>query len=272
LALLRKAPAKAAFLLVLILLLTAITQIGGLVLWLCTPGFGWVERRFSRRHPLVRTFLSFGLFAAAYLAFSLAVVPLAGLSGRVPLPCGWIGAADIAPATRLTCLANRHFVSLPTQQALHTINARFSAGNSGYRIIYLDAGFPLFDGFPMIPHLSHGDGRKIDLALIYNNRTTSPSPVGYWAYIQPRPTDSQPCAGGSGWLRWDLEWLQPMFGKPVLDEDKTRSLLITLANAPEVRRIFIEPHLKQRMGLTSTKIRFQGCRAARHDDHIHVEF
>jgi hypothetical protein len=40
-----------------------------------------------------------------------------------------------------------------------------------------------------------------------------------------------------------------------------------------VRRVFIEPHLKARLDLARlSKVRFAGCRAARHDDHIHVDF
>ena len=36
--------------------------------------------------------------------------------------------------------------------------------------------------------------------------------------------------------------------------------------------LLLEPHLKTRLKLEKyDKIRFQGCRAARHDDHIHVQ-
>lgn len=33
--------------------------------------------------------------------------------------------------------------------------------------LYLDANFPFFDGFPLLPHLSHVDGRKRDIAYYY---------------------------------------------------------------------------------------------------------
>ncbi|MFT5619364.1 MAG: hypothetical protein ACI85I_002607, partial [Arenicella sp.] len=37
-------------------------------------------------------------------------------------------------------------------------------------------------------------------------------------------------------------------------------------------KVFIEPHLKTRLGLENySKIRFHGCQAVRHDDHIHVQ-
>lgn len=55
-------------------------------------------------------------------------------------------------------------------------------------------------------------------------------------------------------------------------EEANRYLLIELAKHPKVRKIFIEPHLKERLGLSQyDKIRFHGCHAVRHDDHIHIE-
>ena len=38
-----------------------------------------------------------------------------------------------------------------------------------------------------------------------------------------------------------------------------------------IEKVFIEPHLKTRLNLTSNKIRFHGCQAVRHDDHIHLQ-
>nr|WP_261337459.1 hypothetical protein [Rhizobium leguminosarum] len=38
-----------------------------------------------------------------------------------------------------------------------------------------------------------------------------------------------------------------------------------------LQKIFIEPHLKNALGIADSHIRFQGCRAARHDDHIHIQ-
>ena len=39
----------------------------------------------------------------------------------------------------------------------------------------------------------------------------------------------------------------------------------------KVERIFIEPYLAARLGVSSDVLGFQGCRAARHDDHIHIQ-
>lgn len=272
LALLRIAPARAVFLLFLVFLFTAATQIGGLALWLCVPAFSRVRQRLARRGPMLRVSLNAAIFAAVYLAFSLAAIPLAGLAGRAPLPCGWAGDGTFAPRTILTCLANRHYAALSAKQALQQVNERVSAENRGISIAYLDAGFPFFDGFPMLPHLSHRDGRQIDLALIHDDGAASPSPIGYWGYQSPRPGDPMPCMGREGWLRWNLEWLQPLFGSAPLDESAMRDLFDGLAESTAVERILIEPHLRTRLKLDHPKIGFQGCKAARHDDHIHVAF
>jgi murein endopeptidase len=48
-------------------------------------------------------------------------------------------------------------------------------------------------------------------------------------------------------------------------------LVEILASEKSIGKIFIEPHLKTRLKLTTPKIRFHGCRAVRHDDHIHVQ-
>ena len=36
--------------------------------------------------------------------------------------------------------------------------------------------------------------------------------------------------------------------------------------------LLLEPYLAVRLGVAGPMVRFQGCRAARHDDHVHVEF
>jgi hypothetical protein len=44
-----------------------------------------------------------------------------------------------------------------------------------------------------------------------------------------------------------------------------------LAAEPEVSKIFIEPHLLKRMGISNPKFRYHGCHTVSHDDHLHVE-
>lgn len=56
-----------------------------------------------------------------------------------------------------------------------------------------------------------------------------------------------------------------------LDLPRNRAVLEVLAGDPRVGKIFVEPHLVQTLGVSHPSIRFQGCRAARHDDHIHFQ-
>ena len=153
----------------------------------------------------------------------------------------------------------------------------------GLTIAYLDAGFPFLDGFPLPPHLSHHDGRRIDLAYFYKDAAgsylalTAPSPLGYWGFEAPAAGDELPCADKVRWLsfRWDMGWFQAVVRKDlVLDQDRTAAMLIWLVErgpAYHVDKILLEPHVAKRLQVASPMIRFQGCRAARHDDHIHVE-
>jgi hypothetical protein len=65
--------------------------------------------------------------------------------------------------------------------------------------------------------------------------------------------------------------MQAAFSSREMDPVRTRFLLAALAASPKIQKILIEPHLKIRLGIRSPKVRFQGCRAARHDDHIHAQ-
>ncbi|KIT14546.1 hypothetical protein [Jannaschia aquimarina] len=44
-----------------------------------------------------------------------------------------------------------------------------------------------------------------------------------------------------------------------------------MARDPRVGKVFLHPHLVARLDAADPKIRFQGCRAARHDDNIHLQ-
>jgi hypothetical protein len=136
----------------------------------------------------------------------------------------------------------------------------------------LDANFPFLDGFPLLPHLSHDDGEKADLAFYYAGETgylkgATRSPIGYFAFEQG-PTN---CSKTWPTLRWDFEALQPLWHDYGIDEDRNRSVLEVLVEDDRVGKVFVEPHLVERLGAAHPKIRFQGCRAARHDDHIHFQ-
>ncbi len=265
----------------LFIVLTALTQVGGVV-YLAAH---WISSVAIRRLDVgqgQRWLTLFASFAVIYLVVSIYLLPpfAAGL-GRAPLPCAQQGQLTVAPLTRATCLLNRHYASQPVHELLAELGRHMASTHPGTVVAYLDAGFALVDGFPLLPHLSHDDGHKVDLAFFYRNAQgryqplRTPSPIGYWAFEQPNSGDLQPCAGRSdlATLRWDMAYLQPYMARFELDEHRTGDMLRWLGeNAARlgVERILLEPHLTRRFGLPASVFRFQGCRPARHDDHVHI--
>ena len=201
---------------------------------------------------------------------------VANAAGLVPLPCGSEGA--IRPAHKIYCISQRHYVTPAARAALSDVALALAAASPGTQVGYMEASWPIGKK-PMPPHLSHGDGRQIDLALFYETPTGAPLSVppattlkiGYGAYEPPRRETERACPGGA---RGKEERPDPPNNRQWrLDEARTRQLVRLLVEDKRVRRVFIEPHLKTRLGFGSNaKVRFAGCRAARHDDHLHVDF
>lgn len=239
--------------LLVVVLLTALTQLGGLA-WLAALGF--------RRRVLA--------FATIYAALSLGATAAAPALGRVPLPCG--GEGPLRMQSWISCLANRRYVAPELKAVAEDLAEDLATRLPGTLTLALDGSFPFLDGFPLLPHLSHDDGRKLDLALFYADATgylpgATRSPVGYFAF-EEGPTECP--KRRFGW-RWDLAWAQPLMKPYALEPLRLRAALDWLARDARVRRVFLEPHLVRRLGASSPKLRFQGCGAARHDDHIHIE-
>jgi hypothetical protein len=68
--------------------------------------------------------------------------------------------------------------------------------------------------------------------------------------------------------------LQHSFPPRPLEPERTRAALGWLVTEEQrfgVEPIFIESYLAIRLGVSSPILGFQGCRAARHDDHIHIQ-
>jgi hypothetical protein len=263
-----------------LVILTLLTQVGGLIFLLA-----WAIVRFACPGSLQgwRRSASIGaLFLALYVGVSLFVVPAwAALAGRVPLPCHAGADRPFAAAHPLYCVLNRHYVDRRLVTLLTELSREVDRAHPGTLTLYLDGNFPFLDGFPLLPHLSHGDGRKLDIAYYYAERGGAylPGelrlPIGYWAFKQPGPGDASPCVGSS-WLslRWDMRWLQGRYPDRPLEPERTRAALRWLVTeGPQfgVERVFIEPYLAARLGVASPVLGFQGCRAARHDDHIHLQ-
>lgn len=195
--------------------------------------------------------------------------------GREALPL----TGNLRPLNLGTCLLNRHYVKPQLRDQLQSISDIMNAKFEGTKTNYLDANFPFFDGFPLVPHLSHNDGKKLDLAFYYKNedgRTHSaPSCIGYGVYEDPRngETDYPSYCRQKGYWQYGL-LVVPQWNKNdyELDYDRTRELIKLLAEDQMTSKIFIEPHLKVRWKLSKyDNIRFHGCQAVRHDDHIHTQ-
>lgn len=238
---------------VLMVFLTLLTQVGG-VAWLIALAF--------RRKILA--------FVIAYVMISAAATWIAPSFGRVALSCSH--SAPLAVQSWMYCALNRNYVTPELADVLEDTAKAMDARYPGTVTYVLDANFPFFDGFPLLPHLSHDDGRKADLAFYYADASgylpgAVRSPIGYFAFEQG-PTD---CAPDWPTLRWDFDLLQPLWRDYSLEPDRNRALLEVLSTDPRVGKIFVEPHLAASLGASGEGIRFQGCRAARHDDHIHMQ-
>lgn len=252
----------------IILALTALTQLGGIA---------WALALLLR--PLFGRFLA--LFIVLYLCLMVAAHYVAPYAGRVALPCLDAGPSQIAVLNPLYCALNRNYVTPEMKTHADALADHMHDSFPGTRTRAMDASFPFIDGFALLPHLSHDDGNKLDLAFYYTDQqgeyrlAQARSIIGYWGFEQPTPNDPQPCADDTGIsLRWNMDGLQPYMRDWRLDAERTTAALAWLTGNPTGTdyRVFIEPYLAKRLGVTGDAIRFQGCSAARHDDHVHVQF
>ncbi|MEM7575633.1 MAG: hypothetical protein AAF433_22205 [Bacteroidota bacterium] len=247
--------------------LSILTQIGGLI---------WVIVRLSYRtkHLWRRR----AVYVLAYLVATFLVVPqLAKVNGRTSLPMGKSG--DLRPHTYWTVLLNRQYVSREMYQHLMVVAEDVASNYPGTSTSYLDGNFPFWDGFPLLPHISHNDGKKVDLAFHYrlNGEATNAKPAfsGYGAYVEPSSiagTRLTQCKAAGYWQYDFSKYLS--FGRRndlELDVERTRNLIQELIREVPRSKILLEPHLRQRMGLSADRVRWQGCHSVRHDDHLHWE-
>lgn len=182
----------------------------------------------------------------------------------------------------MTCVLNRHYVRPELLRTIENVADKIHEKHPETVIAYLDANFPFIDNFPLLPHLSHKDGKKLDLAFLYIDSKTkksiqidAPSFIGYGVYEGPLPGETNKpldCKNKGYWHYSFLQYLVPQWDKTmILDQDRTQDLITLFVQDNAIGKIFIEPHLKTRMKLNYDKVRFHGCQAVRHDDHIHVQ-
>lgn len=264
----------------LFVMLTILTQVGGLVYLLYQPISYRIKKRVASRWKQfsfrVLTFSLMMLFASLVL-----VPPIAKQFGRVPLPLFAVKDRPVKPASILLCFANRHYVRPQLKTATFEIAEALKAYDSEAQLIYLDANFPFWNDFPLLPHLSHDDGGKLDLTFLYKHAKTgkrlrrAPTFFGYGHCEIPAKGElNQPkiCADKGHWQYNLIEKITPPHPKFKFDEKGNQQLLQIITRHKKIGKIFLEPHLETRLGLGKyKKVRYHGCRAVRHDDHIHIQ-
>lgn len=159
------------------------------------------------------------VFVGIYLFATALVIPfVAPFFGRVPLP---IRADTLRPRTMWTCILNRHYVNPKLKAIVLTTADQLKATTPYQRLLYLDANFPFLDGFPMLPHWSHKDGKKLDLAFLYADKNgkaiaTSPSWYGYGVSEAARATEmdqTAACEASGYWWYGLLNKITPQARK-----------------------------------------------------------
>ena len=122
--------------------------------------------------------------------------------------------------------------------------------------------------------------QKIDISFIYaaKNGLTNlkPSKSGYGVFEVPLKNElnqAQVCKQKGFW-QYDFTKYVTLGSYPKdlkFSANGTKKLISKILENTDVQKVFIEPHLKNRLNLQHSKIRFHGCRAVRHDDHIHFQ-
>ena len=264
---------------VLFFLLTLITQVGGIIFALSVA----IASCFTREKSsiIVRATVHLCAFAALYVGCTLYLIPhLAAMFGRIPMPIDEYG--HVKPATTVTCLLNRHYVSPKLRESTLRVAEKLNKAFPGSTLLYLDANFPFFNGFPLLPHRSHDDGEKLDVAFFYRNNAdgtfTSRHPswfgYGFSESAQRHEFDrSRECADQGHWqysllTRFVKEEHRDNFS---FDAPRTKKMIEYFSTDGNIGKLLIEPHLISRLKLPSEKIGLHGCNTVRHDDHLHIQ-
>lgn len=254
----------------LIIILTITTQIGGIIYVICII---FINRN-NEKYRLKRLVL----FSILYLVVTFLIVPnLAPIFGREKIKEN----KNLTAHFFIIKLFNRNYVKPELNTILENVLEVLKTNNPELKLIYLDANFPFFDGFPLLPHLSHKDGKKIDVSFIYednkgNVTNLKTSNSGYGVFENPMKEEFNQAEYCKQKGYWQYDFTKYMtFGSInddlKLSEKTTRLLIEEILKHNKVSKLFIEPHLKNRLKLHNKKIRFHGCRAVRHDDHIHFQ-
>jgi hypothetical protein len=254
--------------LILFVILTILTQIGGVVYL--------ISRLVNKKIKWESRFKPLAVFVVLYSVFTFGIVPmLAPVFGREKVQ----NTEQIRATSYFTIICNRNYVR-PELNVLLQKTAKELAGTD-IMISYLDGNFPFMNRFPLLPHLSHHDGKKLDLSFIYQTedgeitaQQKSNSGYGVFAYPFKNEKDQTQRCLNAGYFQYDYTKYATLGRKNKalkFSEKGTKKLIQAILKNKSLGKLFIEPHLKSRMNLRDSRIRFHGCQAVRHDDHIHIQ-
>jgi len=255
---------------------TLVTQVGGLIYLLAWVIYLLLRKRIKTWYWRVAARLS--IFMGLYLLTILVVMPpIARVYGRVPLP--FVRTGHVQPLTIWTALFNRNYVRPELRSIIYTVAADMNTRYPGTVINYMDTGFPFINGYPLLPHISHNDGKKADIAFQYIDEVTgkptdkNPSPIGYGGSEPPRPGEpDRPAVCAERYWKYSFmyRWM-PLSERYVFDQPRTKAMIDGFIKNKGIGVLYLEPHLKERLHLRSKKIHLHGCYSVRHDDHVHVQ-
>ena len=181
----------------------------------------------------------------------------------------------------LSEVMNRNYVNPKMNVVLEEVALGLRKSHPEIQIHCLDANFPFWDGFPLLPHLSHNDGKKLDISLVYQDRSGNvvnhkPSRSGYGVFEAPRQKEYDQIAVRKDKGYWQYDYPKYVtLGTPNkglhMSLKATKDLVLKILKQDKISKVFIEPHLRLRMKLEHPKLRYHGCQAVRHDDHIHLQ-
>ncbi len=249
-----------------IVVLTILTQVGGIL---------YAITFLIYRRQLIKRWL---VFTGLYLICTFVLIPyIAPIFGREKIKTN----KTIKVHMLLTSLTNRNYVVPEVNNVLTNVSIELKDKYPDLEIHCLDANFPFLNRFPLLPHLSHDDGKKLDLSLIYKNEeeiitNDKPSVSGYGIFEEPRTKeyDQIEICKSKGYWQYDISKYMTL-GKTntsiTLSEKGTTLLLEAILTQSSISKVFIEPHVRTRLGITHAKLRYHGCQAVRHDDHIHLQ-
>ncbi len=252
----------------LVILLTILTQIGGVALLLSDVLCKKVNLNFRFERVV--------FFVTTYTVFTFVILPLtAPLFGRERVA----NSAFIQPTNYMSIFLNRNYVRPEMNKVLKVVSNDLK--DKGVRLNYLDANFPFINKFPLLPHLSHNDGKKLDLSLVFENQDgeiskEQKSRSGYGVFEEPTKEEYnqiEKCLD-NGYFQYDYPKYLTLGSKNddlTFSERGTKLLVESILKQRLIGKIFIEPHLRKRLNLIDARVRYHGCRAVRHDDHIHLQ-